>query len=844
MKWTLKSKILIGLGILLIFSISFNLFYSYQLIVKDKTAYIFENGLDKVESLADQTVETIQKHVDRSSAFILLAEKSPEDFKSLLSSDRELLFFGYRYKGGDEWRTFTSTRQLDSGKKYSKEVEEIFNKSSKQFSNITHQSHDINGLLVLALHAKSKDGEVFFIFDLEKIKTLFQEDNVFNNNLLNLNLNNLIDPTKQTPNYLKELVEAKGPKGTKILETKEGQLLASFAKFPALDIFVTGTIKRDKAFVVVDDLINRSIFFGMILLGFSMLAGVFFSRQITSPIQHLVEATGWIANGEFNKSVDIQSNDELKILGESFNYMSDEINTLLEQKQDMIKQLEDSNLKLEDYSKNLEKMVEERTSDLQSANDFIGAMINSLDQGLLVIDKDLNCNDIYTKACEDLFSTSPKDQTFGKVLGKTEKEEKGMMSWANILFSEKIPFESAIGLGPKNYVVGESVQDENFKHVDISYYPMRNNENEITNVVAVATDKTDEMKAIEAFNEKEAYVGMILKLVHSKKNFMGFIDEAKNMFSELETALNLDVPDINHAMLMYHSLNGGFGTYSVASLQNLARVCEQRIVDIKSNEGSIANEKVNLLFDFDNFKETFKSFLVEIDSLFASSKGKMEIDKALVLYVGESIRNSSDINEIRKLFIDYIEREAIEHQFKGYAELVQDLSLKFNKPMAPVKFTNGELRIEPEKHNEFFSSLVHLFRNCFDHGIEDLEKRKERNKPDDGQISVAFKYEGQNGNQNLHVTVSDDGGGIDPKRIREKLLENNKDEDVSKISDQDIIYRIFDQDFSTAEELTSVSGRGVGMSAIKDVLEKNGGRLSINSEVGVGTTFDFWIPTS
>jgi two-component system, chemotaxis family, sensor kinase CheA len=846
MKLNLKTKILLGISILLIFAIIFNFYFAYQLFIKDKTSYIFESGLQKVESLSNQMAELITKNINRSNSYLLVAQKSKEDFQKLLNSDPETLLFAYRFNENEEWKIFTQQKENSSGENIEKDLKEWFLKSTKskqERGKLAYDTFMINDRNLINLNLKDESGQISYILDFEKINSIFSEDNVFQNFLVDTKFNPLLNKEKETPPFLKALANEKNTKGTKILTDGENEYLTSFAKFPNYNFFVAGIINKDKAFSIAQDLIKRSLSFGLILLGVSLAFGLFFSIQITRPINRLLEATRWIAQGDFRKKVEVNTKDELRILGNSFNFMSGEIESLLSQKEEMINQLEIANVKLEDYSKNLEKMVEDRTKELKKANDFIGAMINSLDQGLMVFDKDIQCSDIYTKVCEDLFHVNPKGKSYPEVLGMNEKEATGVKKWSEIVFSEKIPFESALNLGPKEKVFGNDIDDDNFRHIKLQYYPMRGEDEKIENIVAVATDKTEEVRAVQDSLKKEAYVEMILKLVHSKKNFLNFISEAKEMVIELESHLISSPPNVEGAILLYHSMNGGFGTYSVSSLQSLARTSEQRIVDIRENGIDPMVEQKELIEDFNHFKEVFESFIIEITNIFATNRESVEIAKDDIDKLMQIVKDKAS-PEIYSTFSEYLLKEPIEEHFTSYAELVEQLGSKLNKPMSPVQFENGHIRIAADEHKDFFSVLVHLFRNCVDHGIESPSQRAENKKPPEGNILVSFEKGIQKKQRMLHIAIMDDGGGIDPSKVRKKLREINPEEDVDNISDSKVIYRIFDHSFSTAQEVTSVSGRGVGMSAILDIVKKKGGKLRVVSKPGVGSRFDFWLPTS
>jgi two-component system chemotaxis sensor kinase CheA len=128
-----------------------------------------------------------------------------------------------------------------------------------------------------------------------------------------------------------------------------------------------------------------------------------------------------------------------------------------------------------------------------------------------------------------------------------------------------------------------------------------------------------------------------------------------------------------------------------------------------------------------------------------------------------------------------------------------------------------------------------------DHGIETEEDRIEKTKPHRGTIKVEFK----NGGEDFSIKLSDDGGGIDPEIIKEKILEKGlkKEEDLKDLSHSDIVNLIFLQNFSTKEEVTNVSGRGVGMIAVKEEVEKLGGEITVSSKIDEGTTYTIKLPT-
>ncbi len=141
---------------------------------------------------------------------------------------------------------------------------------------------------------------------------------------------------------------------------------------------------------------------------------------------------------------------------------------------------------------------------------------------------------------------------------------------------------------------------------------------------------------------------------------------------------------------------------------------------------------------------------------------------------------------------------------------------------------------------EIFSPLTHIIRNCIDHGIEPAEIRTQKSKPSAGTIKIKTENKGDN----ILINISDDGAGLNQKKIKEKALEKNiiNYETAERMSDNMIYNLIFHPGFSTAEKVTEISGRGVGMDVVKKSVEKLGGRIEIETAENKGTQFKIILP--
>ncbi len=166
----------------------------------------------------------------------------------------------------------------------------------------------------------------------------------------------------------------------------------------------------------------------------------------------------------------------------------------------------------------------------------------------------------------------------------------------------------------------------------------------------------------------------------------------------------------------------------------------------------------------------------------------------------------------------------------------QALAERLEKALAPVKITGEPVRLPEERYSAFFRSLVHVFRNAVDHGIETPEDRADADKPEEGEIICRVVREGDD----VVVVIADDGCGIDRERLEEKWVKAGHDPDeAAALPLEDLV---FADGISSRDESSEVSGRGVGMAAVKAELVKIGGSVSLATEAGQGTSVTFRLP--
>lgn len=181
----------------------------------------------------------------------------------------------------------------------------------------------------------------------------------------------------------------------------------------------------------------------------------------------------------------------------------------------------------------------------------------------------------------------------------------------------------------------------------------------------------------------------------------------------------------------------------------------------------------------------------------------------------------------------------IEQLFNRFPRMVRDLCQKANKEIDFI-IEGKETELDRNLIEEIGDPIIHLLRNSLDHGVEEPEERERIGKPRKGRVTLRAAHE----ENHIVITITDDGKGIDPEKVKASALKKGyvSEEEVERMTDKDLIFLIFRSGVSTAQQITDISGRGVGMDIVRSHIEKLNGIVDIDSKLGEGTTFTIKLP--
>ncbi len=254
-------------------------------------------------------------------------------------------------------------------------------------------------------------------------------------------------------------------------------------------------------------------------------------------------------------------------------------------------------------------------------------------------------------------------------------------------------------------------------------------------------------------------------------------------------------------------------------------------------------------------KQTVRVDIERLDMLM-NLVGELIINRSRFVQIKDKLNEHTPIQEIRTELDDATnELERITDQmqmgmmqarmvpignvFSKFPRMVRDLANSIHKNVN-LEITGETTEIDRTVIELIAEPLTHLIRNSIDHGIEEPEEREKAGKPKDGRVGLKAYQEGSS----IYIEVSDDGKGLNVESIREKAIEKGlvTQQIAATVSTAEILNYIFEPGFSTKKEVTSLSGRGVGMDVVKTQIEKLRGRVDISTNFGLGTKFTIVLP--
>jgi HPt (histidine-containing phosphotransfer) domain-containing protein/HAMP domain-containing protein len=392
--------------------------------------------------------------------------------------------------------------------------------------------------------------------------------------------------------------------------------------------------------------------------------------------------------------------------------------------------------------------------------------------------------------------------------------------------------------------VAKTMADGRVKTLDLSWSAITDENDTVMRLMLCVRDVTELRQLAAEAGEQKSRLEMIGEILAvSEEKFHHFVDSATGFVNENERIIRQHTQADSEALAELfrnvHTIKGNARTYSLQHLTSIAHETERRYDALRRNDVSEEWNQEVLIADLGRVKEAIERYRtindVSLGRKDAGRRGSAEqylmVDQG---HIQESLRmlEAVDPVDVRSLLTmrDSVHRtlrilgtETIEEALSGVLESLPSLARELGKELPIVRIDDDGYRVNRHVSSTLKNVFMHLMRNSVDHGIETAAARVAQGKAAAGTIAIEAGVD----RGALQITLSDDGRGLALGRIRSIASARGWLDADAKLSDELVADFIFHPGFSTAEKVTEVSGRGVGMDAVRDFLKRENGSIEL-----------------
>ncbi len=479
-------------------------------------------------------------------------------------------------------------------------------------------------------------------------------------------------------------------------------------------------------------------------------------------------------------------------------------------------------VKLEQLVNILEKATKTivQKNRIKDLNKQVNLLLNNAQEGFLAFDKNFICKSGFSKECLNIFNTDTiENKNITELLFEDNKKAKD-------IFIKGIhnTFESQ-DLSQKELFLSilPNEQEIHGKIINISYKILPDE-----NIMLILRDITSQKNLQKKLELNNKIRDMIVAVASHKDDFM----DLKNDFSSFLKSPPKEKDEIKRKL---HTFKGNFAQKNMIYIVDALHQAESDF-----EEGKDIGHIVKNLDQI--FKKDLELITENLNKNFFNQKDKLNIDKKVLDDIELKIKLfdfSLDTEKNRQEILSYIQRLKyinLYEMISVYQNHIEYFAKKFEKLVHPLEIHIDKDLTVPAKFKPFIKSLIHIFNNSIEHGIEDIETRLKKGKLEFGSIKCYAKLL----NNLLVIEIEDDGEGLNIDKILQKA--KIPEEQSSSLTKEEIYSFIFQKNFTTKENVSKTSGRGIGMNSVKQELDRLDGYHYIISEKDKGCKFEFVIP--
>jgi len=536
--------------------------------------------------------------------------------------------------------------------------------------------------------------------------------------------------------------------------------------------------RENAAIAQVEGAILRDSF-GVAFVTAALLV-VFARRAIVFPLRRVADATKQLECGE-KVEIDVWSADEIGVLASGFRAMAE--------------------------------AIAQREAKIKARNADMRLVLDNLEQGLITLQRDGSISEERSATVDRWFGSPAPGTPIWTYLGAVDPtfSEVLRVSW-EALIDGMMPTEVCLHQMPRRMRKGD-------RTYELAYRPVMVDD-DWSKLVLVISDITDRLEAENAEESQRETVAMFQRILRDPRGFASFYDECAQLVA---TAKDTTAPLVVVKRAL-HTLKGNSALFGLGSV---ARVCHDIETRIEESPSHPSPEESAAITD------VWRAVEKRYDTLGRLGRKQVTIEESEYEALVEATRRGTSTESLARMVASF-RSESVVLSLERFTERVHGLAAKLKKADVDVVVEPSRLRLPPNRFGAFWSAFTHVVRNAVDHGIETAEERAAAGKPP----RATLRMHGYTTPQAMCVVIHDDGRGIDWEAVAAKA----RAQKLPASTHDELVNALFADAFSTRDVVTETSGRGMGLSVVREVVRGMGGRIEIESDRGKGSLFRFVFP--
>jgi two-component system, chemotaxis family, sensor kinase CheA len=524
---------------------------------------------------------------------------------------------------------------------------------------------------------------------------------------------------------------------------------------------------------------------------------------IVKPLVTLTQAARAFAAGNKSATVEgIDCGDEVEDLANAYNGMVHDLNR--------------SYASLEHLNRTLEQKVEERTAALGRRNRDMALVLDNIDQGLITVGKDGIMAKERSRAVTSWFGAYEEGARFVDYIAKVDASfaTRFEMNFEALL-ADMLPRELSLDQMPK-------ALSAKGRQYHIAYREILAEDRSLSGLLLVIMDVTDALARELEEAEQRGLLAVFSQLNRDRDGYLIFHRESSRIMSDLCSGRLAQ--DLSALKRCIHTLKGNAGSVGLSLISSLCHRLEDEIDETNAPPAGEALEALKARWN--RISDTVCQLTQERSH---GLEVREEDYQRLLTQLGQLDGGRELVQQV--LSWQY---EPVERPLRRLAERGAELAHKLGKGDVQLEVRADDIRLDTKRWEPLWTSLLHVVRNAVDHGFRAEAGASAASPP--ARLSVSARIV----NERFVVCIADNGAGIDWERVRAKAAEQH----LPCESREQLVQALLRDNFSTAETLSEVSGRGIGMAAVNEVVTSISGAIQVESEPGTGTAWSFSFPES